>query len=155
MDRSAARFEIKRLTQVDLAVFQSLVELFNTVFEEDEAGMASEKNLTRLLSDAGFIALAAVVGDEVVGGLTAFELPLYTADRSEIFVYDLAVKAEYQRRGVGKGLIDSLKELARGQEVEEIFVLAHEEDGHAIEFYHATGGRSERVVNFVYTSRET
>jgi hypothetical protein len=28
--------------------------------------------------------------------------------------------------------------------------MAHEEDEHAIEFYHATGGKSEKVVNFVY-----
>jgi hypothetical protein len=28
--------------------------------------------------------------------------------------------------------------------------MAHEEDEHAVEFYRATGGKSEKVVNFLY-----
>jgi hypothetical protein len=28
--------------------------------------------------------------------------------------------------------------------------MAHEEDEYAIEFYRAAGGKSEKVVNFVY-----
>jgi aminoglycoside 3-N-acetyltransferase I len=146
---SDAQFEIKRLTTEDLSIFNSLIHLFNAVFEE-ESKIGSEANSVRLLNDKRFIVITALVENEVIGGLTAYELPMYYSDRSEIFLYDLAVKSEYQRMGIGKGLIQSLKEYCSENGIKEFFVMAHEEDEHAIEFYHATGGESEKVVNFVY-----
>ena len=133
----------------DLSKFTSLINLFNMVFEE-ESKIGSEANSLRLLNSAGFIAIAAIAENEVVGGLTAYEFPIYYSDSSEIFLYDLAVKPEYQRLGVGRGLIQRLKEYCIENGIKDFFVMAHEEDEHAIEFYHATGGKAEKVVNFVY-----
>ena len=146
-------FQIKRLTKEHLADFQSLVNLFNTVFEE-ESKIGSETHLLKLLSSRNFISLAALAENEVVGGLTAYELPMYYSDSSEIFLYDLAVKSEYQRMGIGKGLIQSLKAHCIQQGIKEFFVMAHEEDQHAIEFYRSTGGKSENVINFLYEPME-
>jgi aminoglycoside 3-N-acetyltransferase I len=146
-------FEIKRLTEEDLSTFKSLIDLFNLVFEE-EPKIRTEAHLLKLLGRNDFIAIAAISENEVVGGLTAYELPMVYSDYSEIFLYDLAVKAEYQRMGVGKKLIQILKEYCNKNGIKEFFVLAHEEDEHAIEFYRATGGKSEKVVNFLYETSE-
>jgi aminoglycoside 3-N-acetyltransferase I len=153
MKPEISSFQIKHLTKEHLADFQSLVNLFNMVFEE-ESKIGSETHLLKLLSNKDFIALAALTENEVVGGLTAYELHMYYSDSSEIFLYDLAVKPEYQRMGIGKGLIQSLKAHCRKQGIKEFFVMAHEEDEHAIEFYRATGGKSENVVNFLYEITE-
>ena len=139
-------FAIKHLTNKDLATFALLINLFNLVFEEENPIIGSEANSLRLLNNKHFLAIVAFAENEVVGGLTAYELPMYYADRSEIFLYDLAVKPVYQRMGIGKGLIHSLKEHCIKNGIKEFFVMAHEED----EFYHATGGQSEKVVNFLY-----
>jgi aminoglycoside 3-N-acetyltransferase I len=149
MRHSVSSFRIKRLTKQHLADFQALVHLFNEVFEE-ESKIGSEPHLLNLLSSRNFIVLAALINDEVVGGLTAYELPMYYSDASEIFLYDLAVKAEHQRKGIGKGLLQALKDHCTENEIKEFFVMAHEEDEHAIEFYRSTGGKGEKVVNFVY-----
>ena len=146
------KFEIKQLAKEDLSKFTFLVNLFNEVFEEENPAVGSDANSLRLLNDNRFIALVALTDNEVVGGLTAYELPMYHWDLSEIFLYDLAVKPEYQRMGIGKELIQSLKEHCIKNGIKDFFVMAHEEDEHAIEFYHATGGKSEKVVNFVYES---
>ena len=146
--------EIKRLNESDLQFFKSLIDLFNIVFEEDRSNIGNDANLSGLLGNAQFIVMAALAEQEVIGGLTAYELPMYYADHSEVFVYDLAVKPEYQRMGIGKELIRTLKKQCRGNGVKEFFVLAHEEDEHAIEFYHSTGGKSEKVVNFLYKTSE-
>jgi aminoglycoside 3-N-acetyltransferase I len=146
--------EIKRLNESDLQFFKSLIDLFNIVFEEDRSNIGNDANLSGLLGNAQFIVMAALAEQEVIGGLTAYELPMYYADHSEVFVYDLAVKPEYQRMGIGKELIRSLKADCSRKGVREFFVLAHEEDEHAIEFYHSTGGKSERVVNFLYETFE-
>jgi len=145
--------EIKHLTKEDLSKFTSLINLFNMVFEE-ESKIGSEANSLKLLNSKYFIALVALTENKVVGGLTAYELPMYYSNSSEIFLYDLAVKPEYQRMGIGKGLLQSLKEYCLKNGIKEFFVMAHEEDEHAIEFYRATGGRGERVVNFLYESSE-
>jgi len=142
-------FEIKQLTKEHLATFNSLIDLFNTVFEE-ESNIGSEANSLHLLNDKRFIAIVALAENEVVGGLTAYELPMYYSDTSEIFLYDLAVRPEYQKMGVGKKLIQSLKEYCVQNGIKDFFVMAHAEDEHAIEFYRATGGKSEKVVNFIY-----
>ncbi len=145
--------EIKHLTKEDLSKFTSLINLFNMVFEE-ESKIGSEANSLKLLNSKYFIALVALTENKVVGGLTAYELPMYYSNSSEIFLYDLAVKPEYQRMGIGKGLLQSLKEYCLKNGIKEFFVMAHEEDEHAIEFYRATGGRGERVVNFLYEASE-
>lgn len=146
-------FEIKQLTNKDLAKFTSLINLFNTVFEEETPTIGSETNSLQLLNNKSFVVLAALTDNEVVGGLTAYELPKYYSDTSEIFIYDLAVKPEYQRQGIGKGLLQSLKEYCAKHGVKELFVMAHEEDEHAIEFYRAAGGKAEKVINFLYETK--
>jgi len=154
MNRDIKTIEIRRLDESDLPTFKLLIDLFNMVFEEDQSNIGNDANLSGLLGNPHFITLAALAKKEVIGGLTAYELPMYYADYSEVFVYDLAVKPEYQRMGVGKKLIWSLKEHCRSKGAREFFVMAHEEDKHAIEFYRSTGGKPERVINFLYETSE-
>jgi aminoglycoside 3-N-acetyltransferase I len=150
MDFDPKKLEVRKLTQEDVSAFHSLVHLFNMVFEEDEDAIGTEKNLSKLLGNDHFVAMAAFYENEIAGGLTAYELPMYYSDNSEIFLYDLAVKSEYQRMGVGKRLIHALKEYCIRNGINEFFVLTHEEDEHALEFYRSTGGKSEKVINFIY-----
>ena len=154
MDFDPKKLEVRKLTQEDVSAFHSLVHLFNLVFEEDETAIGSETNLLKLLSNSYFVAMAAFYENEIAGGLTAYELPMYYSDHSEILLYDLAVKPEYQRMGVGKRLIHALKEYCVKNGINEFFVLAHEEDEHALEFYRSTGGKSEKVINFIYEAAD-
>ena len=150
MDFDAEKLEVRKLTQADLSAFNLLIHLFNAVFEQGESEISSRTNLLKLLSNTNFIAIAAFRENEIVGGLTAYELSMYYSDNSEIFLYDLAVKPEYQRMGIGKRLIHHLREYCVKNGIDEFFVLAHAEDEHAVEFYRSTGGKSEKVVNFLY-----
>lgn len=147
------KLEIKQLQQSDTASFMAMIEMFNTVFEEEPA-IGSKTHLQRLLTDPHFIAIAALHEGEVLGGLTAYILPMYYSDSPEVLLYDMAVKTDYQRMGIGKALLRQLKRYCQQNAVGEFFVLAHEEDEHAIEFYRSTGGRSEKVVNFLYAVDE-
>jgi aminoglycoside 3-N-acetyltransferase I len=144
-------FQIKRLSMNDMLTFQNLVIFFREVFEMSKTMNADQTNLKRLLEKDDFIAIAILHEGDIVGGLTAYELPMYYSDRSEIFVYDVAIKAEFQRRGLGKKLISALKEHCIKNGIEEFFVQAHEEDEYALEFYGTTGGRAERIVQFIYS----
>lgn len=154
MGSDREKTEVRLLTKRDVSVFAALIEMFRMAFEEPESRTGSETNLQRLLDSEHFIAIAAVLENEIVGGLTAYILPMYYSDDYEVFLYDMAVKPNYQRMGIGKKLIHSLKEYCIKKGVKVFFVLAHEEDEHAVEFYRSTGGISEKVVNFVYETED-
>jgi aminoglycoside 3-N-acetyltransferase I len=63
----------------------------------------SDDYLSRLLTKQHFIAVVAMNGSEVVGGLAAYELDKFEQDRREIYIYDLAVVESHRRRGVATG----------------------------------------------------
>lgn len=72
----------------------------------------SDRYLTGILGRDDFWALAASIEGRTVGGLTARALPLTRAEVSEVFLYDLALDSAYQRRGVGRQLVTTLRSLA-------------------------------------------
>jgi len=148
MQPTSPLFSPFRLGTADLHRFQSLIQLFNRVFEAPFPEIASDTRLQALLNKPGFAVYVVCEEEEVVGGATAYELPLYTSDRGELFVYDMAVKPEYQHQGVGKALIDALKQHATDQDLSHLFVPAHASDTGALAFYRACGGEAEQVVHF-------
>src|SRR5689334_24045319 len=91
MDFNPEKLEVRQLIPADLSSFIVLIHLFNKVFEEDASAIGNETTLLKLLRDKGFIAVVAFYENEPVGGLTAYELPRYYSENSEIFLYDLAV----------------------------------------------------------------
>lgn len=144
-----SQIEIRKLTHVDVSAFKALLLLFNHAFEE-ERDLSTTEHLSALLNDRQFVVMAAFSEEEILGGLTAYELSLYYDNKTEIFLYDMAVHPDHQRKGVGKQLLEFLKAYCAQNQISTFFVLAHEEDVHAIEFYHATSGQREKVANFVY-----
>ena len=103
--------------------------------------------LERLLASDGFIALAALSDDEVVGGLAAYELRKFEQERSEIYIYDLAVAAAHRRRGIATALIEELRRIAAARGAYVVFVQADRGDDAAIALYSKLGMR-EDVLHF-------
>ncbi|MDN5217013.1 GNAT family N-acetyltransferase [Fulvivirgaceae bacterium BMA12] len=142
--------EIKQLTKHDLTDFQQLVVLFMEVFEHEGNTIPGAPYLKRLLARDDFIAFVVKIDDTVVGGLTAYELRKYYSEISEIFIYDIAVQPKFQRKGLGKRLLSALRDYCGTSKINEIFVAADQDDQQAVDFYHTTGGRAERVLHFNY-----
>jgi aminoglycoside 3-N-acetyltransferase I len=75
-----------------------------------------------------------------------------TRNRStELFVYDLAVRTDWQRRGIGRTLVTELLALARKSGIDTAFVPADNEDTHALDFYRAVGGVPSPVTLFTFS----
>jgi aminoglycoside 3-N-acetyltransferase I len=109
----------------------------------------SKEYLQQLLGSDTFIALVALKNGEVVGGLAAYELKKFEQERSEIYIYDLAVAKAHRRQGIATALIEKLKELAATRGAYVIFVQADTtpEDAAAIALYSKLG-KCERVLHF-------
>ncbi len=142
--------EYKKLEIEDLSCLTELIKLYEEVFEMEDFTLPDAQYLQSLLEKETVIFYAAIIDKKVVGGLTAHILPSTYFPSSEVYIYDLAVETEFQRKGIGRQLINSLKEYCASLRLKEVFVQADLEDRHAIDFYQATGGIAESVVHFSY-----
>lgn len=137
-----ASYTYRQLARVDVSLLKDLLRVFGEAFADIptyQHSMASDDYLRRLLGKPHFIAVVAMSGDEVVGGLAAYELEKFEQDRREIYIYDLAVAAPHRRRRVATGLIGELTRIASQRDVYVIFVQADLEDGPAIALYESLG----------------
>jgi aminoglycoside 3-N-acetyltransferase I len=139
-----------RLRAADIALAKQLFKVMAEVFES-ECDALSDRYVEPLLADERFWAVAAFSGDEIVGGITAHTLPMTRSESSEIFIYDVAVRADQQRRGIGRGMMDYLRTEAAALGVDVLFVPADDEDTHALDFYRALGGAAAPVTIFTFT----
>ena len=64
---------IKKLEEKDVQIFQKLIDLFAHVFETDKHKAPGKAYLEILLRDAKFIVFVVMNGNEIAGGLTAYE----------------------------------------------------------------------------------
>ena len=146
----SARFDIRQIGPEEVALMEALSSTFGEAFHEVATYTARRPDagyLRRLLGSDGFIALAALKGDEVVGGLAAYELRKFEQPRSEIYIYDLAVAAAHRRQGIATALIQELRTIAAARGAYVIFVQADTGDEPAIALYTKLGAR-EAVLHF-------
>ncbi len=141
---------VLRLGPGDVARMQAMSAMFGEAFGEQAAHAEARPGtayLQRLLSGDTFIAIAAVKGGEVVGGLVAYELRKYEQERSEIYLYDLAVAEPHRRQGIATALIAELGRVASERGAWVIFVQADYGDDAAVALYTRLG-RREDVMHF-------
>ncbi len=134
----------------DVALLEGMLTMFGRAFDDVPTyndARPGKDYLERLLASDNFIALAAVDGEEVVGGLAAYVLPKFEQARSEIYIYDLAVDERYRRRGIATALIRELGRIGAERGAWVMFVQADHGDDPAIELYSGLG-RREDVLHF-------
>lgn len=146
----AAAADIRRLTSGDERRFLGMLDLFATVF--DEPGTYGAKRpgphyIARLLANPAFVGLVALDGERIVGALAAYELPKFEQERSEFYIYDLAVAEGYRRRGIATSLIAETKAIAKRRGGWVVIVQADRGDDPAINLYSGLG-TCEEVLHF-------
>lgn len=130
----------------DVALLEAMATVFGEVFEEVEEYNRARPGaayLKRLLSGDSFIALVALKEGQVVGGIAAYELQKLEQERSEIYLYDLAVDAAHRREGIATALIGKLTEVAKARGAWVVFVQADEGDEPPIALYTKLGTRED------------
>ncbi|WP_280139622.1 AAC(3)-I family aminoglycoside N-acetyltransferase [Paramesorhizobium deserti] len=144
------KFSVHALSARDIRLFRGLLAIFGEAFGEKDTYVAAQPEdgyLRELLGGDQFIALAALQDGAVIGGLAAYELKKFERERSEIYIYDLAVAADHRRRGVATSLITRLKAIAAARGAYVIYVQADLTDPPAIALYSKLGTR-EDVLHF-------
>jgi aminoglycoside 3-N-acetyltransferase I len=144
-------FLARRLDVRDVGLAKRMFMLMAEVFGEDAEELI-DAHVEALLTDPRFWAVAALEGNDVIGGVTAHTLPMTRKAAATLFVYDVAVRPDRQRRGVGRELLRVLQAGAASLGIKEQFVVADNEDGQALAFYRALGAVPSAVTMFEFAS---
>jgi aminoglycoside 3-N-acetyltransferase I len=123
-----------------------MLGLFSDAFDDPKSYLhhqPSDAYLTRLLASDTFIAVAAFAADQMVGGLVGYVLPKFEQERSEFYIYDLAVAEESRRQGIATALINTIRRIAQQRGIHVIYVQADYGDDPAVALYTKLGARED------------
>lgn len=146
-------FVIHRLGPQDGAQLEKALDLFAEAFDDIEnysTSRPSSKYRDTLLARDDFILLATLAGQAIVGALAAYELKKFEQERSEFYIYDLAVGEDWRRNGIATALINTLKDIAKTRQIDTIYVQADYGDDAALALYKKLGS-GQNVMHFDIT----
>ena len=140
-------FSIQELGPAELALARQLFEMWRCE-DHVNAPPASDEAVLRLLSRDDFHVVAAICDGQVIGGLTGYELEMYTEDATELFIYEVGVQEAHRRQGVGRALIEFARNLCRSRGLSVLYVPAFSHDARAVAFYQSCHLKRENVAWF-------
>ncbi len=143
-------YQYRQLGPGDVAAFRQLLAMFGKAFDDVstyQGAAPTDAYLNRLLAKPHVVPLVAEHEGAVVGGLVAYVLEKFERERSEVYIYDLAVDAEHRRKHLATELIQLLKQVAKQLGAYVIYVQADHGDDPAILLYASLGVR-EDVYHF-------
>lgn len=143
-------FSTRLLSAGDAPTLRRMLDVFAEAFEDPESYRTRQPGdayLTQLLASEQFVAIAALADGVVVGGLTGYVLRKFEQERSELYLYDIAVATPSRRQGVATALIEALRTVAAARGIGVIFVQAEADDEPAVALYGKLG-RGQDVMHF-------
>lgn len=147
-------FEIKKLVFGEIALVKELILMFGFDDESGEAALPSDEYLAGLLKSDAFHVIVALENQELIGGLTAYEMKMFKRETTEMFLYEIEVAESHRQKGVGKALIEYLKQICFEKGIVEMFVGTEKNNLPARRLYETTGGDiDENSVWFNYKFR--
>ena len=144
---------VVRLGPGDGEAFARMNAMFAAVFDDAESYTLrppDDAYRDSLLADHKIVLLLATIDSAPVGALAAYELRKFEQERSEFYLYDLAVDAQARRRGVATALVERLRDIARAAGGWMIIVQSDTmpEDEPALAFYRSIASSEEHPVHF-------
>lgn len=100
------------------------------------------------LADPRHHIVAAIAGTHIIGFASGFHY-VHPDKPAQMFINEVGVAEPWQRRGMGRALIDALVTHARSLGCTEAWVLTDDDNGAARALYTAAGGADARTRIFV------
>jgi ribosomal protein S18 acetylase RimI-like enzyme len=128
---------VRRETSVDAFLAAELDAMF------DEGISWDAEQGRRFLAHPDTLLLVARWHGEACGFLTAYRLQRFDRRGAEVLLYEIGVLEPFQRRGVGRALVEEAKRWAVDMGADELWVMTEDDNVPARALYAATGGREE------------
>jgi GNAT superfamily N-acetyltransferase len=137
---SRGSLTVQRVTAVDPVLAAELDALF------DEGMTWDPEQGERFLAHPDTLLLLARWEGETCGFLSAYRLPRFDRRRAEVLLYEIGVQEPFQRRGVGRALVEEAKRWATEVGADELWVLTEDDNAPARALYTATGGSEKTGI---------
>lgn len=115
-----------------LSDYRPVTQLLETVLSEECYELTMEAFARQLSWDSELV-LVASIESEIVGMIIG------TIDNNKGYYYRIAVLPEYQRQGIGKLLIRSLRQRFEQRNVQKIMITADEHNEPILKMYESLG----------------
>jgi ribosomal protein S18 acetylase RimI-like enzyme len=131
--------EIRRLQHGDEEIALQVVRDLMPEGERDgrEPGLL---HLQRFLDLATNYLIVGLASGKPIAFLTAYQMPALSCDASMVYLFEIEVAQAYRRQGIGKQMIQLLKQLCKNSGVEDIWVGTENDNEAARRLYQSTGG---------------
>lgn len=104
-------------------------------------GAVSSEHTRNFLADKSNVLVAGLFGGEPVGFISAHVIDRFKDYRRKVFIYEVDVLPAFQRRGVGRAMMQKVLEVGRSEGANTAFVLTNRSNFAAVTLYSASGGR--------------
>jgi len=144
-------FSVRKVVPDEIGLAKQLFRFFQEDDGISQPLIPADEYLRELLLKTDFHVLVALHNDNLVGGLTGYELPMYKRQIREMFLYEIAVKPAFRQKGIARALIEHLKQICKEKGIEEMYVGTSTPNKAAMALYSSTGGEREPdIAWFVY-----
>ncbi len=106
--------------------------------------------LARFLSDDNNFLLVGYLDDKPVGYALAYRLERIDARSPMMYLHELDVATEYHRQGVGRALLNELKQICAEQHLSKLFVMTTRSNVPAVNLFESAGGVASSPDDVVY-----
>jgi ribosomal protein S18 acetylase RimI-like enzyme len=143
--RNDVTFRVFRAGTADVARAREAFEaLHDRPPQNDEA-------LAAFLADPSCYLLLALEGDRVVGSMNGYALRKAHRNEPQFLLYQIDVREEFQRRGIGRALLDRFIDEARAASAYEVWVVTERPNEAAMALYRGCGMRPETEDSIVWS----
>lgn len=134
---------IRRMKEVSPAMVSQLDDILDEPWDaaQGEKFLANPDNALFL----------AFVGERVVGFLTGYRLQRLDKNRAEVLLYELEVREEFRRLGIGKKLIAALNSWAAETGAFQTWVLTYSDNTAAMALYKSMDGEEDPPGTRMFT----
>ncbi len=147
----STQFEIEKLSSNQIALAKELMLMFQLDDGIENPTLPSENYLTEILAKDDFHVIVALKNNQLIGGLTAYEIKMFKRETIEMFLFEIGVEKSQRKKGVATALIEFLKEICIAKGIIEMFVGTGKDNLAARRLYLTTGGKAdENSVWFNY-----
>jgi aminoglycoside 3-N-acetyltransferase I len=104
--------EIIQINENNISEYYQLLDLFSNEFDDKlnyQNNLPTKEYAKKILTNKSTIILICKADNQIVGGLVAYLLAKFEQERSELYIYDLAVDSNWRRRRIATSLIYELK----------------------------------------------
>lgn len=102
-----------------------------------------------LCSDANYL-IACIVAEKVIGFVLGYRMQRYDGQNDMVYVHEVDVLEEYQRKGIGKMMINHFLAICRDEGISKVFLITEKSNKPAVCLYESTGAKAFHDDDVVY-----